>query len=184
VEHVIDQPISLDAVISFLVASPLFADLDPMERAEVVRIMEIQRLQVGEEIFREGDPGDSWYVIFEGQVEVTVLRASGTERQAAVLDSGASFGEMAMLDGAARSATVRAVGPLTVFRFRRPHFEELLGDGSLGAYKLILAMAREMSVRLRRLTREVSELVEGSESSGGSVSAEMADTVERNRVSE
>ncbi len=141
-EQLIDQPISLGAVIDFLVASPLFRDLDAEERADVVRIMEIQRLQKGEEVFHEGDAGDSWYVIYEGQVEVTTASSSGDERPLSVLDMGSGFGEMAMLDGSPRSATVRATGPLTLFRFRRPRFEELLGDGSLGAYKLVLAMAR------------------------------------------
>ncbi len=156
-EQLIDQPISLDAVIAFLVASPLFRDLDAEERADVVRIMEIQRLQNGEEVFHEGDPGDSWYVIYEGQVEVVTSTSSGAERPLSALDVGAGFGEMAMLDGSPRSATVRATAPLTLFRFRRPGMEELLEDGSLGAYKLVLAMAKEMSRRLRRLTHQVAE---------------------------
>lgn len=183
VEPVIDQPISLDAVLSFLVSSRLFGDLDAEERAEVVRIMEIQRLQKGEEIFHEGDPGDAWYVVFEGQVEVVVATSSGGERQVSSLEPGACFGEMAMLDGAERSATVRASGPITIFRFRRKHFEELLSEGSLGAYKLVLAIAREMSPRLRQLTGQVSELLERGQS-GSQMGADVSQLVEQTLASE
>jgi CRP/FNR family cyclic AMP-dependent transcriptional regulator len=81
-----DQPISLDAVIEFLVSTPFFDGLDPFERAEVVRIMEVLRLQEGEEIFREGTSGDSWYVIFEG--EVRVLKDADTQAQTEIARLG------------------------------------------------------------------------------------------------
>jgi len=186
VDRVIDQPISLDAVIGFLVTSPMFAALDPEERAEVVRIMEIQRLQQGEEVFHQGDAGDAWYVVFEGQVEVTTASPSGGERQVAVLEVGAGFGEMALLDGAPRSATVRAASAATLFRFRRQPFQELLDEANLGAYKLILAMAREMSPRLRRMTAQVAELLDagGEVATGSDGSVETADLVERSRASQ
>ncbi|MGH9886235.1 MAG: cyclic nucleotide-binding domain-containing protein, partial [bacterium] len=98
----IDQPISLDTVVRFLVTTPFFDGLDAAERGEVVRIMEVKRLQNDEEIFHEGDPGDAWYVVFEGQVKVLKEGASGPS-QVAVLGPGACFGEMAILDGQARS---------------------------------------------------------------------------------
>jgi len=52
---VMDQHISLEAVINFLVDAPLFRDLDAAERGDVARIMEVQRLERGEHVFREGD---------------------------------------------------------------------------------------------------------------------------------
>jgi CRP-like cAMP-binding protein len=154
-----DQPISLDAVIEFLVSTPFFDGLDPFERAEVVRIMEVLRLQEGEEIFREGTSGDSWYVIFEG--EVRVLKDADTQAQTEIarLGPGRCFGEMAILDGMPRSASVRAAGPLTIFRFRRDRFDGLLAQGSLGAYKLIAAMARVLSHRHRQLTQQIFDLL-------------------------
>lgn len=155
-----DQPFTLETVVSFLVATPLFDGLDAAERGEVVRIMEVQRLQDGERVFREGENGDAWYVIYEGQAEVLKESSSGS-RRIALLEAGSCFGEMAILDGSPRSATVRAHGPLTVFRFRRPHFDDLLEQGSLAAYKLVAAMARTLSQRLRRLNQQVSEMIDG-----------------------
>jgi CRP/FNR family cyclic AMP-dependent transcriptional regulator len=162
VERLIDQPITLDVVVRFLVSAPLFGDLDAAERGEVVRIMEVQRLQDGEAVFSEGDAGDSWYVIFEGQVSVMKSCASGPDRALRRLGPGECFGELAILDGSPRSATVKAAGPITIFRFRRPAFDELLADGSLGAYKLVLAMARAQAQRLRQLTSRLSDVLDGN----------------------
>src|SRR4051812_25910943 len=113
-----EQQISLESVINFLVATPLFQELDAAERGDVARIMEVQRLTQGEEVFREGDDGDAWYVVFEGTANVVKNSPSGAT-QIAALGPGSCFGEMAILDGMARSATIVADGALTVFRFRR-----------------------------------------------------------------
>jgi CRP-like cAMP-binding protein len=174
-----DQPISLDKVIGFLDATPLFSDLDAAERGEVVRIMEVQRLQKGEQIFREGDAGDAWYVIFEGKARV-LKDSGGAPTAIATLGPGDAFGEMAILDGLARSASVEAAGPLTMFRFRRERFQELLDQGSLGAFKLVAGMARTLSRRQRQLTEHLSELMESSKGGRGAI----GDAVERMQLSE
>jgi CRP-like cAMP-binding protein len=178
-----DQAISLDTVIRFLVTTPQLAGLDQAERAEVVRIMEVQRLQNGETIFREGDAGNAWYVVFEGQAEVVKETAAGS-RRLALLQPGACFGEMAILDGSPRSATVKAASPLTVFRFRRQQFEELLADGSLAAYKLVLTMARSLSERQRRLTRQLIVMTEREAAAGHSMDAEIGGLVDSLQLSE
>jgi CRP-like cAMP-binding protein len=156
-----DQHISLEAVINFLVDTPLFRDLDAAERGDVARIMEVQRLERGEHVFREGDEGDAWYVVFDGTANV-MKTAGSTSTRIAALGAGACFGEMAILDGLARSASVVAEGPLTVFRFRRERFDNLLDQGSLGAYKLVAAMARSLSQRQRLLTQQLAALTGGS----------------------
>jgi CRP-like cAMP-binding protein len=154
-----DEPISLDTVVRFLVATPLFDGLDPAERAEVVRIMEVEQRSDGEDVFHEGDLGDAWYVIYSGTARVLKAADSGAW-QIRMLERGACFGEMAILDGQARSATIQAAGPLTVFRFRRARFEQLLEQGSLGAFKLVLGMARMLSNHHRELTQRLSALTE------------------------
>jgi CRP/FNR family cyclic AMP-dependent transcriptional regulator len=118
----------------------------------------VRRLTDGEVIFKEGEPGDAWYVIFEGQARV-LKGADHGAWQVRLMERGECFGEIALLDGQPRSATVLAAGTLTVFRFSRPRFEDLLEQGSLGAYKLVLAMARMLSQRHRELTQRLSELV-------------------------
>ena len=154
-----EQSISLEGVVGFLVATPLFDGLDSAERADVVRIMEVTRLREGETVFREGDLGDAWYVISEGTARV-LKEGDGARQEIAKLSRGEMFGEMAILDGSARSATVEATSDLTLFRFRRSRFDDLLDQGSLGAYKLVVSMARVLSQRQRDLTRQLAELME------------------------
>lgn len=165
-----DQPVSLDAAIGLLTTTPLFKDLDAAERGDVARIIEMQRLQDAEHVFREGDDGDAWYVIFKGEAKVVKrMRAGATPTEIAVLGPGACFGEMAILDGLTRSASVVANGPLTIFRLRRERFESLLDEGNLGAYKLVAAMARSLSQRQRRLTQRLSGLLNESSARRDSV---------------
>lgn len=82
-------------------------------------------LAPGVAVFQVGDSGDSAYVIESGCVEVLVGAASAQQR-VAVLAQGAMFGEVALLDRQARTATVRALVPTTLVRIDRAHVEELL----------------------------------------------------------
>lgn len=70
----------------------------------------------GEVIFREGDQGRHVYVIKSGTVEVLVKRPDGSQEVIRRLGSGDHFGEMALLRKAPRSATVRTVTPVQVFK--------------------------------------------------------------------
>lgn len=82
-------------------------------------------LAAGAAVFQVGDTGDSAYVIESGCVEVLVGAAPAQQR-VAVLAQGAMFGEVALLDRQARTATVRALVPTTLVRIDRTHVEELL----------------------------------------------------------
>jgi CRP/FNR family cyclic AMP-dependent transcriptional regulator len=150
--------ITLEEIINFLLAAPMFGDLDPSELAEVVHIMQIQRMREGQVVFREGDPGDGWYVIFDGTVEVVKETEIGS-RSVAKLGSPACFGEMAVLDGSQRSATVRTLSSVTAFRFPRLDFQGLIDDNNLAAFKLVYQMALVLAARQRKTTNKVSKML-------------------------
>lgn len=80
----------------------------------------------GVTVFSVGDAGESAYVIESGCVEVLVGPLAAQQR-IAVLAQGAMFGEVALLDRQARTATVRALIPTTLIRIDRTHVEQLLG---------------------------------------------------------
>lgn len=152
-----DKPITLEEVIDFLLGTPLFDGLDPTQLADVVRIMQMQRVRDAHDIFREGDEGDAWFVVFRGEVVVSKSSPFGPPRTVAVLGPRSCFGEMAVLDGSERSAGVRVRGDATLFRFPRDAFGRLVDEGNVGAYKLVFAMARVLSQRLRGLTQQLSD---------------------------
>ncbi|MCB9685669.1 MAG: cyclic nucleotide-binding domain-containing protein [Alphaproteobacteria bacterium] len=150
--------IPTEQILRFLQDAPMFGDLDEEELAHLVQITQIQRLGVGDWVFREGDPGDAWYVVFDGEVEVVKEMKDGV-RIIAVLGKRACFGEMAILDGSPRSASVRATRDSVVFRFARTQFSALLASGNLSAYKLVHQMALVLVSRQRRTTHRLAELL-------------------------
>jgi len=152
--------ITLEEIINFLLEAPMFGDLDPTELSEVVHIMQIQRMREGQIVFRQGDAGDGWYVIYEGEVEVVKETDIGS-RTVADLTSPACFGEMAVLDGSARSATVRTRTAATAFRFPRREFQSLIDNNNLAAFKLVYQMALVLASRQRNTTTRVAEMLRG-----------------------
>lgn len=150
--------ITLEEIINFLLEAPMFGDLDPTELSQIVQIMQVRKLRAGQMVFREGDPGDAWYVLYEGEVEV--VKDSIDRRVITVLSPRACFGEMAILDGSTRSASVRATAEATAFRFPRLAFHELLHNGNLAAYKLVLQMALVLVARQRETTARLAELLQ------------------------
>lgn len=102
----------------------------------------------GEIIVRQGETGDSLYVILEGQVEVILLHDTGA-RTLAVLGEGDFFGEMEIFDASARSATIRALGSTRILTVdKRTLLERIQEDPSLALHFL-----QTLSQRLRESGR-------------------------------
>jgi CRP-like cAMP-binding protein len=99
-----------------------------------------KRFAPGEAIVRAGDPGNAFYVILDGQV-----RVDPPARRSVMLNAGDYFGEMALLDGAPRSADIKAVGEVTVMVVGRAAFTKLLRSEPQMSYALLQTLA----VRLR-----------------------------------
>lgn len=173
--------ITLEDVLTFLLETPMFGDLDAAELSEILHIMQILRLREGQTVFREGDRGDSWYVLYEGAADV--LKDTGLETRTIVtLGPRACFGEMAILDGSTRSATVRCTEPCITFRFHKDAFDALLENGNLAAYKLVYQMARVLAARQRETTGRLADLLDvGTEQP---VRDTIAPIVERSAITE
>ncbi len=176
--------LTLEQVINFLLETPLFESLDPMELGDVVSVMQLQRLRSGQVLFGEGDEGDAWYVIFNGACEVTKEGPSG-RRSIATLGPHTCFGEMAVLDGSARSAAVTATEASTLFRFRREPFNDLLEGGSLAAFKLVHAMAQVLCQRQRQINQQLTEAInEEPKDRKGALRAQLGSLLDSSTVSE
>lgn len=105
----------------------LFSGLPHAQLENLAGRFAAEQYQQGAIVFEEGEPGDRFYVIVRGVVEV--LTGAGDGRQVvAHLEDGDFFGEMALLDDAPRNATVTAVTPTTALSLDCRRFEELLAD--------------------------------------------------------
>lgn len=101
---------------------PLFSSLSNEELVAVLRdATEVRAFTDGEVILREGEPGGAMYALAEGAVSVR-----RGEKTVARMEEGSFFGEMALLSGAARLATVVAVGDVVVLEFPRPGIDALI----------------------------------------------------------
>ena len=117
----------------------LFARCTKRELATVARHVEVVELVDGTEMITQGGPGDAFFVILEGQAQV--------ERDGDGISSagpGDYFGELALLDGLPRSATVRAEGPVTAAVLGVRMFRTLLREFPDIAEQLLAGLAGEL----------------------------------------
>lgn len=147
-----------ERLITFLLGTPMFEALEARELMDIVPIIEKQSIKTGDTIFREHDDGDAWYVVHEGEVEVLKNTESG-EKSVSRLGPQTCFGEIAILDGSPRSATIRASTDGSVLCIRRSAFEDLLNDGNTVAYKLLHQIAIVLAARERATTGKLLKLL-------------------------
>ena len=140
---------------SLLANSALFADLEPTALdflAERATRVEFER---GRTIFRQGDEGDTLYVIADGMVKVWVSSGEGGEMVLATLRAPDAFGELSAVDGRPRSASATTLEPTTLVALDRAtlldavHRHPGVADG----------MMRGLGGLARRITEQTSDLV-------------------------
>ena len=154
--------ISHESMITFLLTTPMFEELAPSEINEVIHIVEPTKYGPGDVIFREGESGDAWYAIYSGEVEV-VKQSGDAEKSIKTLSPHSCFGEIAILDGLPRSATIRAVKETVLLRIPQDKFSELLNEDHLVAHKLIKHMALLLASRQRSSTEVLSKLLQAND---------------------
>lgn len=129
----------------FLAQLPLFNRLPRVELDRLAETMRVITLAPDTMLFHEGDPGDRFYILLDGQV--SVLQSVGTEeeRLLAVRGAGEFIGEMSLLnrDGL-RTASVRANGSARLWEMPHAQFDELIRNQPWLAYE----MARVLSARM------------------------------------
>ncbi len=99
--------------------SPLFATFSAQELLAVIRGLRLLSFEPGEIIFSESEPGDSLFVAAGGTVRVYVRNAEGHNSQVRVLEQGEFFGEISLLSGKPRSATITAATPVELLELDR-----------------------------------------------------------------
>lgn len=117
-------------------AIAMLAELDEILLQEIARSFIVERFPEDRIIFREGDPGDKFYIIVRGEVSVTTRGSTGQEQALGVLQDGDYFGEIALLRDLPRTATVQTRAPSLLLSFQRqqllrlmekaPHLQTLL----------------------------------------------------------
>ena len=112
--------------VGLLKRNRLFGILDPAELDIVLTFARVRRFNVDERVFSKGDPGDCLYAILRGKVAVQTESEDAKVMFLNILSAGEVFGEIAMLDGGERSATVSAQEPCELLRIDRRDFMPFL----------------------------------------------------------
>jgi CRP-like cAMP-binding protein len=132
----------------------LFAGMGPDAIQAMARTLRARRFRRGEVLFHEGDPGDALFVVASGAVKIAVPSEDGEEAILATLRRGDFLGELALLDGAPRSASAVALEATETLALPRDQFLALVATEPAIRDALLASLAGE----LRRLTTHVAEL--------------------------
>jgi CRP-like cAMP-binding protein len=134
---------------------PIFGILGPDLLKQLQSHARMKTIERGKTIFSKGDPGASLFAIVEGQVKVISFSAQGKYAVFNVLSAGDIFGEIALLDGGARTADVMAVTDCKLLVIERRDFLPLVHSRPDVAQKLIEVLCE----RLRNTSRQVEEVM-------------------------
>lgn len=139
---------------TFLQNKTIFKGLTKEELDRVVGIMGTREFKRNEVIFLEGDPGDCLYLVLAGEVRIFKLSPDGREKTLALIGVGDFFGEMALIEAKARSASAGTLTKVKLAVLHRDHFNELIYEHPEIALKMIVQLAE----RLRRANQQIESL--------------------------
>ncbi len=151
-----------EAVRALLGRVDLFRSLSAEEAARLAARVRLMVFARGENLCRQGDAGDSFYVIREGRVGIYAKDGAGKPVRVAQLERGAFFGEMSLLTGEPRSATVTAETDVEVLCVSKEDFAGLLQANDQLAGKLAAALETRLA-ELRAIRKAPTEAVPRSE---------------------
>lgn len=133
---------------------PLFTNLQPHDLETLERVISTHRSPAKTVIFSAHEAGQTLFIITVGRVKVSAMTHDGREIILAILKRSDFFGEMSLLDGKPRSATVTAVEDTELLVLQRDDFLAMLDRNP----QLALRMLETMATRLRKTDRRVESL--------------------------
>jgi len=136
----------------------LFTDLLDEEINILVKHAKIHSLDQGEMLFQEGDEGDFFAIVIEGQIDITKHTENEKPIAMASLTNGATIGEMALIDRETRLAI--AVEPSTIFVLSRQSFDTLIDQSPQCGVKLIRKIATNLCTTLSRTSNLFADSIE------------------------
>jgi CRP/FNR family transcriptional regulator, cyclic AMP receptor protein len=144
-----------------LARTEVFGDLEERELVEVAQVAVPRHWERGEVIFREGDQGDTCYLLRTGAVVLTREHQDGRMVALAELRAGALFGELAMFRGETRSATAEAIEPTTAVALLASDMQRIIRRSPDLALKFLGTLAERVSKTNERLLQQSFQTVAG-----------------------
>ena len=133
----------------FLSHLSILDGLTEIEITDIARLFKVVQLQPQEILCEEGTPGDCFFIIESGSLQVLRSTQQGDNQTIAEVKGPSVIGEMALLDGSKRSATVRALTEVTLYRIECDDFQVLRNNWNVASYKVIRNLGLTLCARLR-----------------------------------
>ncbi len=137
----------------------VFEIIEPDDVKEVKKYLERCIFVNGDVIFEQGDPGDHFYLLVQGQIELDVYAAeTRVKKRIAILCPGTVCGEMAALDEKPRVATAIARGTTVCYKLSNTSLDRLRQNNAQLAYQVVTGLGRDLAKRMRIANRLATEL--------------------------
>ncbi len=149
----------LQPTLALLQRVPLFSELSREDIEQISRVAIPRSYPKGVRVFHEGDHSDACYIVRSGDLRVTREHPDGRAIALATLGPGDIFGELAMLDGQARSASVEALSECELLALPAGDVRRLLQRSSEITVKLVVALTRRLRETNERIARQSFQTV-------------------------
>ncbi len=147
------------ATAELLAAVPLFSELSEEELERVARVAVPRSFPKGVRVFHEGDQSDACYVVRAGDLRVTREHPDGRAIALATMGPRDIFGELAMLDGGTRSASIETLSDCELLALPASDMRRVIADHGEIAAKLISALTRRLRETNERVARQSFQTV-------------------------
>jgi CRP-like cAMP-binding protein len=154
------MPATTEDLIDLLHGVPLFAELTDEDLSAIVDVALPRQFAPGEVVFREGDNGDTCYIVCSGRARAIREHLDGRSIALALFGPGDIFGELAMFEGESRSATVEALEDTAVLAILAADVRRLLERHPALAVELIAGLGRRLRHTNERLARQSFQTVQ------------------------
>src|ERR671915_1197010 len=145
--------------VGLLRSVPLFAELEHDELDRFSRVAVPRSFPAATRVFHEGDHSDACYIVRSGELRVTREHSDGRAIALATLGPGDIFGELAMLDGGARSASVETLSDSELLALPASDVRRAISEHGDIAAKLIIAITRRLRETNERVARQSFQTV-------------------------
>ena len=150
---------AVQATIALLRRVPLFSGLDDADLVQISGVAIPRSFPKGVRVFHEGDESDACYIVRDGELRVTREHSDGRAIALATLSAGDFFGELAMLDGGSRSASVESLSDAELLAVPASSMRRLLAEHPAITVKLVAALTRRVRETNERITRQSFQTV-------------------------
>ena len=149
-----------------MAAVPILRPLTEAEMEEIISISRLLKVNREATVIREGELGNSMYIIVSGRARILKEARPGEQKTLATLGAGEVFGEMALIDKYPRSASVVTLMDSVLYQIDLDRFNELRDQWRPAAFKILRQLAPVLCKRIRNIDKMTGDLLSSGPASG------------------